>query len=232
MKKTKIALLLTLLLIPLTLLLGSKLQGRSYYMTSTLILLEVMAPFFLSYEGRKPQARELVVVAVLCALAIAGRMIPVPHFKATFAIIMLAGIAFGAETGFLVGAMTALVSNFYFGQGAHTPWQMFGYGAAGLIMGFAFGKGWVKRKPTAMALSGAIPVVLVIGPLLDTCTLFTQSTVLTWESAGAVYLAGLPVNLSQAAATFLTLRFLGEPLLQELDRVKLRYGMGDGRDGT
>lgn len=232
MKKTKIAMLLSLLLIPLTLLLGSKLQGRSYYLTSTLVLLEVMAPFFLSYEGRKPQARELVVVAVLCALAVAGRMIPIPHFKATFAVIMLAGVAFGPETGFLVGAMSAVVSNFYFGHGAHTPWQMFGYGAAGLIMGFAFGKGWVKRRPTAMALSGAVLVVLVIGPLLDTCTLFTQSTAVTWAAAGAVYLAGLPVNLSQAGATFLTLRFLGEPLLQELDRVKLRYGMGDGRDGT
>ncbi len=231
MKKTKIATVLSLLLIPLTLYLGNWLPGRGYYLTSTLVLVEIMLPFFLAFEGKKPQARELVVIAVLCALAIAGRMIPVPHFKATFAVIMLSGVAFGAQSGFLIGAVTALVSNFYFGQGAHTPWQMFGYGAAGLIMGFAFQKGWLKRRPTPMALSGAVLVVLVIGPLLDTCTLFTQATAITAASAGAVYLAGLPVNASQAVATFLTLRFLGEPLLQELDRVKLRYGMGDGQNG-
>ena len=126
MKKSKLATWLILLLIPLTIFLGSKLPGRSYYLTSTLILLEIMLPFFLAFEGRKPQARELVVIAVLCALAIAGRVvIPIPNFKATYAIIMLSAVAFGPESGFLIGAMTALVSNFFFGQ-ALRPFAVFG----------------------------------------------------------------------------------------------------------
>ena len=138
MRKSKIATWLILLLIPLTIFLGSKLPGRSYYLTSTMILLEIMLPFFLAFEGRKPQARELVVIAVLCALAIAGRVvIPIPNFKATYAIIMLSAVAFGPESGFLIGAMTALVSNFFFGQGPHTPWQMMAYGIAGLVVGLA-----------------------------------------------------------------------------------------------
>lgn len=232
MKKSKIATALTLLLIPLTIFFGSKLSGRSYYLTSTLILLEIMLPFFLAFEGRKPQARELVVVAVLCALAVAGRVvIPIPNFKATYAIIMLSAIAFGPETGFLIGAMTALVSNFFFGQGPHTPWQMMAYGAAGLIVGFAHQEKWLKRKPMHMAFFGAILIVAVIGPILDTCTVFLLQTEITPASAAAQYLAGLPVNISQAIATFLVIRFLGEPLLEKLDRVKVQYGMMEDEDG-
>ena len=232
MKKSKIATLLTLLLIPLTIFFGSKLSGRSYYLTSTLILVEIMLPFFLAFEGRKPQARELVVVAVLCALAVAGRVvIPIPNFKATYAIIMLSAIAFGPETGFLIGAMTALTSNFFFGQGPHTPWQMLAYGVSGLIVGFAYQQKLLKRKPMHMALFGAALIVAIIGPILDTCTIFLLQSEITAASAAAQYLSGLPVNISQAIATFLVIRFLGEPLLEKLDRVKVRYGMMEDDDG-
>ena len=69
-----------LLLIPATLFLGTKIPGRSYYITGTLIILELMIPFFMAFEGRKPQARELVVIAVMCAIAIAARVaIPIPN---------------------------------------------------------------------------------------------------------------------------------------------------------
>lgn len=232
MKKSKIATLLTLLLIPLTIFFGSKLSGRSYYLTSTLILVEIMLPFFLAFEGRKPQARELVVVAVLCALAVAGRVvIPIPNFKATYAIVMLSAIAFGPETGFLIGAMTALTSNFFFGQGPHTPWQMLAYGVSGLIVGFAYQQKLLKRKPLHMAVFGAVLIVSVIGPILDTCTIFLLQSEITAASAAAQYLSGLPVNISQAIATFLVIRFLGEPLLEKLDRVKVRYGMMEDDDG-
>lgn len=234
MKKSKIIRLLTvLILIPLTILLGSALPGRSYYLTATLVLLEVMVPFFLAFEGRKPQARELVVVAVLCALAVAGRVvIPFPSFKACFAVIMLSAVAFGPETGFLIGAVTALTSNFFFGQGPQTPWQMVAYGMAGLVFGFAHQKKWLKRKPIPMAIFGAVSVVVLVGPMLDTCNLFLTQAEITPAGAAAVYFAGLPVNLSQAVATFLVIWLLGEPLLEKLDRVKLQYGMMGDNDGV
>ena len=88
MKKSNIATLIVFfLLIPVTLFLGSKLPGRGYYITGTAIIIELMIPFFMAFEGRRPQARELVVIAVMCAIAIAGRAaIPIPNFKAIFAI--------------------------------------------------------------------------------------------------------------------------------------------------
>ena len=74
MKKSKIAtLLVCLLLIPLTLFVGAKLPGRAYYITATAVIVEILVPFLLAFEGRKPQARELVVIAVLCALAVVDR---------------------------------------------------------------------------------------------------------------------------------------------------------------
>lgn len=134
MKKSHIVMLpVFLLLIPATIYFGLRFSGRAYYVTSTLVMIETLVPFLLAFENRKPQARELVVIAVLSALAVAARVvIPIPNFKAIFAIIMLSGIAFGPETGFLVGAISAFASNFFYGQGPYTPWQMFAYGAGGL----------------------------------------------------------------------------------------------------
>ena len=118
MKKSHIAMLAEFFaVIPLTLYFGMHLPGRSYYITSTLVIVELLVPFLLAFESRKPQARELVVIAVLSALAVAARVvIPLPHFKAIFAIIMLSGIAFGPEAGFMVGAISALASNFSMGR--------------------------------------------------------------------------------------------------------------------
>lgn len=227
MKKSTIALLLVvLLLIPATLFLGSKLPGRSYYITSTLVIIEILIPFILAFGGRKPQARELVVIAVMCAIAVAARAaIPLPHFKPMFAIIMISGFAFGAEAGFLVGAVGAFASNFFYGQGAYTPWQMLAYGVAGLLGGLFISKGWLKRKKLAMAIFGFFCVMLVVGPLLDTCSVFLMLAEPTIESALPLYASGLPVNLSQAVCTFLTILLLGEPFLEKLDRVKLKFAL-------
>ena len=232
MKKSHIATLIVLfVLIPLTLYLGSRLSGRSYYLTGTLIVIELLIPFFLAFEGRAPQARELVTIAVLCAIAVAGRAaIPIPNFKAIFAIIMIAGIAFGPETGFLVGAVSAFASNFFYGQGTYTPWQMLGYGVAGLIAGFVYRKKWLSRKPLVLGIFGFFCVVLVVGPLLDTSSVFLTLPRITWKSALALYMSGFPVNIGHGGATFLTLLLLGKPLLDKLDRLKVKYGMMEAHD--
>ena len=233
MKKSSFAMLVTcFLVIPLTLILGTKLSGRAYYVTSTLVILEILIPFLLAFEGRKPQARELVVIAVLCALAVASRAaIPIPNFKPTYAVIMLSGIAFGPEAGFLVGAVTAFASNFFYGQGAYTPWQMFAYGAGGMLAGFVFRKKWLPREPLAMGIFGYLVVLVFIGPILDTCSVFLTLPEISLKSAWPLYVSGFPVNLSQGACTFLTMLLFGRPLLEKLDRVKTQYGMMEEEDG-
>lgn len=233
MKKSNlVTLLVCFLLIPATLYLGTQLPGRSYYITGTLIIIELMIPFFMAFEGRKPQARELVVIAVMCAIAIAGRVaIPIPNFKATFALIMLAGIAFGPEAGFMVGAITAFASNFFYGQGAYTPWQMFSYGAGGMLAGFCFAKGRLPQKPLVMAVFGFLATILWVGPLLDCSHIFLMVSVINWDSMIAAFVSGFPVNLSQAICTVLVMLLFGRPLLDKLDRIKVKYGMAEDENG-
>lgn len=226
MKKSNIAMLTVFLaLIPLTLFLGDKLPGKGYYITGVLIIAELAFPFFMMFEKRKPQARELVVLAVMIALAVIGRVaIPIPHFKAAFAIIMLTGIAFGPEAGFIIGAITAFASNFFYGQGAYMPWQMIAYGAGGMLAGFAFIRN-KTRKPWVMAIFGFFATVLWIGPILDTSHIFIIMPELSFDAFTASLAAGFPVNISQGISTAIMMLFFGKPLLEKLDRLKQKYGM-------
>ena len=227
MKKSHIATLLVFFaLIPATLFLGTKLPGRSFYITGTLMILELMLPFFMAFEGRRPQARELVIIAVMCALAIAGRAaIPIPNIKAIFAVIILTGIAFGPEAGFMVGAISAFASNFLYGQGAHTPWQIFAYGAGGMLAGFCFAKGRLAAKPDTMAVFGFATVLLWVGPLLDCSTVFLSLATINLQSVITILASGFPMNITQAVCTAMVLLFLGRPLLDKLDRIKTKYGI-------
>lgn len=232
MKKRKLFTLLTIfLLIPATLFLGTKLPGRVHYLTSTLIILEILIPFFLLFEKRKPQARELVVIAVMSALAFASRaaFAAVMYFKPISAIIMLSGIALGPEAGFVVGAVSLFASNFLFGQGPWTPWQMMAYGLGGYVSGWLYRKKWLTSDPPSLAFFAFFCVMLLVGPLLDTCSVFTMLTRLTPAAVLSVYGAGVPVNLIHAACAALTMLLVSKPLLSKLHRVKEKYGMLEER---
>ena len=145
-----LSLVILLVLVPLTVLVFSRFD-RKYYLAGLAIIVLTTAAFFLHFESRKPQARELVILAVLCALAVASRaaFAAVPHFKPMLAIVMLTGIAFGPEAGFLCGAISGFSSNFIFGQGPWTPWQMFAYGIGGLLAGLFAMWGILKKAPRA-----------------------------------------------------------------------------------
>ena len=227
MKRSKlISLMIFLLVVPATLILGSRMDGRWYYLTSTLMIAELLIPFFLAFEGRKPQARELVVIAVMCALAVVARVaIPIPSFKAIFAIIMIAGIAFGPESGFLVGAVSALASNFFYTQGPYTPWQMMAYGVGGFLAGCLFGRSEKGRHPVILAIFGFFSILLLVGPLLDCCTLFTMVTTITRESVLLIFLQGFPANLTHSLGCAVTMLLFSRPLLEKLTRLKMKYGM-------
>ncbi len=84
-----------------------------------------------------PRLHDMMPVVVLAALAAAGRILfsPFPDLKPVSAIAIIAGIMFGRRSGFMVGALAALASNFFFGQGAWTPWQMYAWGLVGYLAG-------------------------------------------------------------------------------------------------
>ena len=228
-KATFFSVLAILVLIPATLFLGTQLRGKWHYLTSTLVILEAMLPFFLLFEARRPQARELVTIAVMAALAVAGRVaIPIPNFKAITGIVMITGMAFGPQAGFMTGAISAFASNFFYSQGPWTPWQMMAYGMGGFLAGILFcGRTWKNARIEAAVKSAFafFGVVLVVGPLLDSCTIFTTGARITWKFTLAVLAAGFPHNLIHGLFCAATVLVLGKPLLGKLTRLKTKYGM-------
>lgn len=227
-KRTAVAAVLILLLIPLTLFVGIYyLDGKKYYFISLLILLETMLPFFLIFEGRKPQARELTIIAMLCAIGVASRaaFFMLPQFKPVMALSILAGVALGGETGFLVGAMTMLTSNVLFGQGPWTPWQMFAMGIIGFLAGVLFRKGWLRRSRISLCLFGALCTIVIYGGIMNPASALMWSDTLNGKILLTYYLSGFPMDCIQAAATWLFLWFTAEPMLEKLDRIKIKYGL-------
>ena len=227
-KRTVAAAVMILLLVPVTLFVGLfYLDNKKYYFISLLILLECMAPFFLLFEGRKPQARELVVIAVLCAVAVAGRaaLFMLPQCKPVMALTILAGVAFGGEAGFLVGAMTMLLSNLLFAQGPWTPYQMFAMGIIGFLAGLLFRRGLLRRSRVSLAVFGALAAIVVYGGIMNPVSALLWSQALNGAVLLTYYLSGFPMDLIQAIATFLFLWFAAEPMLEKLERIKVKYGL-------
>ncbi len=227
-KKILFTTLLPLFLVPLTIYAGTHFFGdRKYYFISLLIILETLIPFVMLFESRKPKAREIIVVSVLCAIAVAGRTVffMTPHFKPTVAILIISGLCFGAETGFLVGATAGFVSNFFFGQGPWTPWQMFALGIIGFLAGLLFRKDEIKKNKIFLSIFGFLTTLVIYGGILNPASIIMWQNNITWDMILSSYIAGVPLDVVHAFATAIFLWFISEPMIEKLDRIKVKYGL-------
>ncbi|MBR5156005.1 MAG: ATP-binding cassette domain-containing protein [Clostridia bacterium] len=227
-KRTLWAAFLILLLIPLTIYVGAFLFGdRKYYFTSLLIILETMIPFCMVFESRKPRARELVVISVLCGIAVAGRaaFFMLPQFKPVVALVIIAGVCFGGETGFLVGAVTGFVSNFFFGQGPWTPWQMFAFGIVGFIAGILFRKGVLRKTKASLCVFGFLATLVIYGGLMNLASVIMWQNKIFPETIATAYVMGIPFDLIHAISTAFFLWVISEPMIDKLERIKIKYGL-------
>ena len=227
-KRTKIATLLILFLIPLTIFIGIYYLGdKKYYFISLLIILETMIPFGFAFENRKPKARELVIISALCAIGVAGRTVffMLPQFKPVAAIVIISGVAFGGETGFLVGAITAFVSNFFFGQGPWTPWQMFSFGIIGFLAGIMFQKGILRKTKTDMCVFGFLVTFVIYGGIMNPASVIMWQSNININMVLSSYVMGMPFDFIHAVSTVFFLFFAAEPMLEKLERIKIKYGL-------
>lgn len=176
---------------------------------------------------QNPQARELVIIAVLCAIGVAGRaaFFMLPQFKPVMALTIIAGVAFGGETGFLVGAMTMLVSNVLYAQGPWTPWQMFCMGIIGFLAGVLFRKGWLRRSRESLCAFGVFAAIVIYGGIMNPASALMWPDELNTGVILTYYLCGFPMDCIHAAASALFLWFGAEPMLEKLDRIKVKYGL-------
>ncbi|MDR1539297.1 MAG: ATP-binding cassette domain-containing protein [Clostridiales bacterium] len=227
-KRTIASSAMILLAVPFTIYAGIYFFGdRKYYFTSLIIIMETMLPFALVFESRKPQARELVIISVLCAISVAGRaaFFMLPQFKPVMAMVIISGVAFGGETGFLVGATSSFLSNMLFRQGPWTPWQMFAFGIIGFLAGIFFRKGLISRAPISLSVFGIFSALAVYGPIMDCSSILLNQSNVNGAMLLAALLQGAPFNLVHAAATMLFLIIAARPMLEKLDRIKTKYGL-------
>lgn len=203
------------------------LEDRRYMLISMGILILSFIPFAAMFEGKKPRAREITVTAVMIAIGVIGRaaFFMLPQFKPMTAVVIISGIALGGETGFVVGAMSALVSNMLVGQGPWTPWQMFALGIIGFISGLIFNDKNFERKKLIVGIYGFFAAFVIYGFILDTSSVTMTVYSMNFQTALSVYLAGIPFNLIHGAATFIFLMIIGNSMIRKLSRIKKKFGI-------
>ena len=190
-----------------------------------IIALLSCVPFFVRFEKGKSGAREMIVIAVMAAFSVVGRLIfaPIPAFKPVTAITIISGVALGPEAGFIVGSMTAVVSNMFYGQGPWTPFQMFVWGFIGFLAGVIFRK---SKKPNRIVLS----IVGAFGGVLFSLLMDIWATLsLDGEFLLSRYLVNVASSLSfmaiYAVSNIVFLIILAHPFLEKLNRIKTKYGI-------
>ncbi len=227
-KRSMVSAFIILILVPLTIWFGMEfLNDRKYYFISMFLVIYTMVPFFMVFENRDPQARELIVISVLAALAVMGRAMffMLPAFKPMMAIVIISGIAFGPEAGFLVGAISAFVSNFFFGQGPWTPWQMFALGLTGFLAGVLIRKGILRKTRLSLSIYGFLTTFLIYGGVMNIASVLMYTDRANIKMFLASYISGIPYDLVHAISTVFFLYFLSGPMIEKLDRIRIKYGM-------
>jgi energy-coupling factor transport system substrate-specific component len=197
----------------------------NWQIASFLLMCVVLAAGFAWYERSRPPAKVLSLVAALAALATVGRIAfaPIPNVKPTTDIALFAGYALGPVPGFAVGAVAALASNVFFGQGPWTPWQMVGWGGAGLLGGlvaWAFGRD-LGRWPLAgaCALAGAL-----FGVLLDGYQ-WVQGAEQDLAHYLAIAATSLPYNAAHVIGNVGFCLLLGPTFVRALTRYRRRFSV-------
>ena len=202
-------------------------KNQSYMKISLLILAEILISFFAAFEKKRPGAREIALIAILCALGMAGRsaFFMLPQFKPVAALVILCGVAYGPCTGFLVGAGTMLASNLFFGQGPWTPWQMCAMGGIGYLSGFLFRK---RACRLSLCVWGGTAVFLLYGIIMNLSSAVMYQPELNWKIAVSYLVSGVPFDAVHAASTVLFLWILSEEFLKKMHRIRIKFNLQMG----
>ena len=199
-------------------------REKSYAWLSLCIAVFSCVPLFYCFERKESSAKEITVLAVMIAISVAGRFVFawLPGFKPVTAITVIVAVWLGKEAGFVVGSLSAVVSNFYFGQGPWTPFQMFAWGLIGFIAGILANP--LKKNKILLCIFGALAGILF------SLTMDIWSVI--WFDSGfnisryiAIITASLPSTVEYAVSNIIFLLLLSKPIGEKLERIKTKYGL-------
>lgn len=195
-----------------------------YTFWSIVISLATIAVFYLRFEKKKVRTRRMVIIAVMTALSVLGRFIfaAIPAFKPITAIVVITAVWLGPECGFMVGSMSALISNFYFGQGPWTPFQMVAWGLLGVLGGLM--APLLKKSKFALCAYGVFAGAF-FSLVMDIWTVVWYSENFSWALYKAAIVTAIPFVISYALSNVIFLLTLGKPFGDKLERVINKYGI-------
>ena len=176
--------------------------------------------FAAGFERRSTGTRRMVIVAVMTALCFAGRFIP--FLKPITALTIITALYLGGEAGFLVGSLSAVLSNFYFGQGPWTAFQMLAWGMIGLIAGLLSEP--LKRSRLLLLIYGAAAGV-AYSMIMDIWTVLWYAEGFRADLYLAAMTTAVPYTMSYAVSNVLFLTLLAKPFGEKLERIRIKYGV-------
>lgn len=207
--------------IPVIVILGMFfIEEKRHLIISFAVVIFSLLLFISGIDKKNIGTRRIVIVSVMTALCVVGRFIP--FFQPISALTILTAVYLGAESGFLVGAASAFLSNFYFGQGPWTPFQMFAWGIIGLTAGY-LSKYLLKSKWLLIAygvLSG-----IFYSLVMDVWSTLVYNGNFTLNFYLASVITALPHTISYSISNFIFLYLFATPFGKKLNRIKVKYGI-------
>jgi energy-coupling factor transport system substrate-specific component len=204
----------------IVLLLPLGIQSQYYALVSFVMVLLALLLFLAGFERRELGTRRMILVSVMTALSVLGRLLPL--IKPITALTVLSAMYLGPEAGFLVGALSAVLSNFVMGQGPWTPFQMLAWGLIGLFAGIFAAP--LRRSRLLLygygLLSGA-----AYSMLLDIWTTVWTYKEFTLSAYAAALVTALPYTILYALSNLIFLMLFSKPIGDKLSRIQKKYGL-------
>lgn len=224
-KKNLNSIIAVLCLIALAVLSNMFLGNEKYMLIATVAAIISCVPFFMRFENKQNNSREVVIIAVMIALCIAGRFIftLIPHFKPVTALVIITGMYFGADSGFITGSLTALLSNMQHGQGPWTVFQMTVWGLIGFFAGLLNKKGLLKNKFVLIIFSGISGAFYSL--VMDVYTTISIDSTFSFARYLFYVAFSLPVMIEYVISNIIFILALEKPIGKKLARIKTKYGI-------
>lgn len=225
MLKRWLSYLLPCVAIPVIVVLGAMLfQEKAYAWVTLCVTVFACAAFFLAYEKGHAGAKQMILIAVMIALSVVGRLLftPLPGFKPVTALVILTALYFGPQAGFMTGALTALISNFYFGQGPWTPVQMLVWGLIGLLAGLL--RRPLRNNRWALLAYGAFAGVL-FSWLMDVWTVLWWDNGFNLARFFTAIASASGFTAVYAVSNVIFLFLFTKPIGRILERMQTKYGL-------
>lgn len=224
-KKNWILYSVIILSIPIIVILGAIVfQNKQFAFISMAVSVLACVLFFISFENKSHNSTRLVMIAILTALSVTGRLVfaAVPGIKPVTAIVIITALYLGSEAGFMTGSLTALLSNFALGQGPWTPFQMLTWGLIGFVAGILSEK--LKANKGLLYLYGILSGI-AFSVLMDLWSVIWQDGAFNLSRYIALLASSAVFCAVYAVSNVVFLCVLTKPIGSKLERIKEKYGV-------